>query len=813
MAEASPVSPPRAATDEFVSSLDGLPVEAILLDPVGAVLAANTRWAEGSRSRSQGDGLGSFIGHPLSEVMLGSDSSAPDSVRVFEGIMAVVGNRDRSFVGEYRTGDSASASAAVQVQASAVEQGGERRVLVTRIDVVDGQSLEQRCEELHVALQRANEFIFFVEPSGALKLANERLRRILKRPKDDWEGLSLWDICPDFNSDQWRTCLEELRELGTLSMRSSFLTQESVTFPVELVAKYFDTGGETVFFYGRESSGQAIDSTGFRFRQRLREKTSRLEAFNTRLQSEMANRIETENKLRESQDRLELAIWATELGLWDWRLAQDRLSLDQRALTLLGLEADLAAFSMDRLRARIHRDDQVGFDNRLERHLRGDTDGLDSIHRMIQADGSFRWYQVQGRASDRNDEGLVQRMIGTVQDVSERKALEDELLQSQKMEAIGRLAGGVAHDFNNLLTAINGYSDLVLRTLEDGSPHRGRIEEINKAGQRAAVLTNRLLSFGRKQIQQPEPLELSATIRELKPLLIPALGEDIELMLDLQDVPRVRADLHQVEQAILNLVVNGRDAMPKGGLLAISVREVQASPRVGAPPTSHVRISVKDEGLGIDESIREHIFEPFFTTKASGDGSGLGLPMVYGLVRQCDGLIEIESAPGAGTAFHLYFPVVEENLDSSVEHLRVQAEPSLRGEGSLLLVEDEDAVRNLVRETLTEQGYSVVAVGSADQALEAVAKAGEPFDMLVTDVVLGGTTGVELARMLRESRPGLPVLFVSGYAEHAVDGALTVEPGMAFLRKPFLADKLYEHITHLLRWRTSRQKREGSGDP
>ena len=389
-------------------------------------------------------------------------------------------------------------------------------------------------------------------------------------------------------------------------------------------------------------------------------------------------------------------------------------------------------------------------------------------------------------------------MIGTFQDVSERKALEGELLQSQKMEAIGRLAGGVAHDFNNLLTAINGYSDLVLRTLEDGSPHRARIDEINKAGQRAAVLTNRLLSFGRKQIQQPEPLELSSTIRELKPLLVPALGEDIELLLDLRDVPRVRADLHQVEQAILNLVMNGRDAMPNGGQLTISVQALSVAPREGGPSSPHVRVSVKDQGSGIDESIREHIFEPFFTTKASGDGSGLGLPMVYGVVQQCDGAIEIESEPDVGTTFHLYLPVVEENLDSSVEHLRLQAETSSRGAGRLLLVEDEASVRNLVRDTLTEQGYEVVAVTSADAALEAVANVGEPFDMLVTDVVLGGTTGVELARMLRESRAKLPVLFISGYAENAVESAWSREPRTAFLRKPFRTEKLYEHVAQLL---------------
>ena len=380
---------PRAATDEFVSSLNALPVEAILLDSGGAVLSANARWIEVSRSCGHADGLGNLVGHVLSAAMLGAEASSPGAIRLLEGIMTVVTNREDAFVGEYRARGLASGSTAAQVQASAVEQGGQRRVLVTRVDVADAHSLQQRCEELHVALQRASEFIFFVEPSGALKFANARLRRALSHAKDDWEELFLWDISPDFDREQWRACLEELRGLGTLNMQSSFLTQEGVTFPVELVASYFDLGGETVFFYGRERSAEDVSSGSFRFRQRLREKTSRLEAFNTRLQSEMATRIETENKLRESQERLELAIWAAELGLWDWRLAQDRLSLDQRALSLLGLEDDSAAFTMDRLRARIHRDDAVGFDNRLERHLRGETEGLESIHRMIQADGTY----------------------------------------------------------------------------------------------------------------------------------------------------------------------------------------------------------------------------------------------------------------------------------------------------------------------------------------------------------------------------------------------------------------------------------------
>ena len=658
--------------------------------------------------------------------------------------------------------------------------------------------------QLEHALDGVSEFLMVVSERGRVLAVNRTVRKAVDRDASEWSSCYIWDVDRVLEPTSWVRLVADLGQGRDLEFTGGLLTREGISVPLDYRARWIDGPDGVVALFGRAVSADDLSSGGIRFNQLMREEASKLANVNARLQAEIAGHMETEQQLRDSRERLELALWASELGLWDWRARRDRMILDRSAAQLLGLDTD-EGLSIDAWRARIHEADLTEFDTALQRHFEGRTDLFECSHRVRQEDGEYRWLHARGRASDRNDDSAARRIIGTVQDISARRELEAELLQSQKLEAIGRLAGGVAHDFNNLLTAINGYSDLVLRTLDPASSHFKHIEEVRRAGQRAASLTNRLLSFGRKQVIQPQPLDLSSLLSRLKPLLLPAVGDNVELMLDLTEVPSVRADAHQVEQAVLNLVVNARDAITEEGGVRIETGVVAAvPPRDPGRPRPFVRLSVVDNGVGIDEEVRSRMFEPFFTTKAQGDGSGLGLSMVYGMVQEAGGFLDVESAPGEGTRISLFFPVSEPSDQTASEAFRVVLGRDVPEASNLLLVEDEPAVCRLLEQALTEEGYSVTAASSGEQALEALSDMAEPPDMLVTDVVLGGINGVEVARMLRKTLPDLPVLFVSGYAESAIDGSLPVDGRVGFLRKPFRVEDVLSALHGLMEGRIER---------
>ena len=661
-------------------------------------------------------------------------------------------------------------------------------------------------DQLERTLDGVSEFLMVVSARGRVLAANRTVRRAVDRDASEWASCYIWDVDKVLEPTSWVRLVADLGRGPDLEFTGGLLTREGIAIPLDYRARWIDGDDGVVALFGRAVSADDLSSGGIRFNQLMREEASKLTSVNARLQAEIAGHMETEQQLRDSRERLELALWASELGLWDWRTRRDRMILDQSAAQFLGLDTD-EGLSIDAWRTRIHEADLPEFDGALQRHFEGRTDLFECSHRVRQEDGEYRWLQARGRASDRDDDASARRIIGTLQDISARRALEAELLQSQKLEAIGRLAGGVAHDFNNLLTAINGYSDLVLRTLDPQSGHYSHIEEVRRAGQRAASLTNRLLSFGRKQVIQPQPLDLTSLLSRLKPLLLPAVGDNIELMLDLTEVPSVRADGHQVEQAVLNLVVNARDAISSEGEVRIETAVVAAvPPRDTGRPRPFVRLSVVDNGSGIDDEVRAHMFEPFFTTKAQGDGSGLGLSMVYGVVQEAGGFLDVETELGEGTRISLFFPVTEPADQTSSETFRVLLGRELPEASNVLLVEDEPAVCRLLEQALTEEGYTVTAAASGEAALEMLRGLAEPPDLLVTDVVLGGINGVEVARMLRRTLPELPVLFVSGYAESAIDGKLPVEGRVGFLRKPFRVEDFLGALHGLLEGRIERAR-------
>jgi signal transduction histidine kinase len=380
---------------------------------------------------------------------------------------------------------------------------------------------------------------------------------------------------------------------------------------------------------------------------------------------------------------------------------------------------------------------------------------------------------------------------------------EAQLRQSQKMEAVGRLAGGVAHDFNNLLTVIRGYSELLLARLEAEDPMRKDLEEVKKAADRASGLTRQLLAFSRRQFIAPKVIDLNAVIANMDGMLRRLLGEDIvELCTELNSqVGSIRADSGQVEQVIMNLAVNARDAMPKGGRLTIETRNVTISNPTRQQPTvvkpgSYVLLAVRDTGHGMDEETQSHLFEPFFTTKEKGKGTGLGLSTVYGIVKQNGGSIVVESKPGQGATFKIYFPLVEQGVPGTAGVSDV-AEPE-HGRETILLVEDEPAVRGLVHETLRLHGYTVLEARHGIEALMTGAKYQGPIHLLLTDVVMPQMSGPEVAEKIQVVRPGIKVLYMSGYPDHPIFEQGGISRDTSFLSKPFAPNVLAKKVRDVL---------------
>jgi PAS domain S-box-containing protein len=395
-----------------------------------------------------------------------------------------------------------------------------------------------------------------------------------------------------------------------------------------------------------------------------------------------------------------------------------------------------------------------------------------------------------------------QCILTTTNDITEYKRLEEQFLQAQKMEAVGRLAGGVAHDFNNLLTAIMGYSQMLQSGLNKGDPMRWQIEEIEKAGRRAAALTSQLLAFSRKQILQLKVLNINDVITDIGKMLQRLIGEDIELRTNLDtSLGQIKADPGQIEQIIVNLAVNSRDAMPRGGKLTIETHNVHldesyASQHVDVQPGSYVMLAMSDTGAGMDKEVQANIFEPFFTTKEKGKGTGLGLSTVYGIVKQSSGHIWVYSEPGRGTTFKLYLPMVEEPPE--VREKPVAPSESLRGHETILVVEDDEVVRKLACDILQMNGYTVLDAADATDALVKYKQHEGVIDLMITDVVMPHFSGRELVGHLMPLQPEMKILYMSGYADDAIVHHGVLDAGTAFLQKPFTPDALARKVREVL---------------
>jgi two-component system, cell cycle sensor histidine kinase and response regulator CckA len=412
-----------------------------------------------------------------------------------------------------------------------------------------------------------------------------------------------------------------------------------------------------------------------------------------------------------------------------------------------------------------------------------------------------RWFQTI-KVPLRMPDVETSTLLGVATEITERKRLEEQLLQSQKMEAVGQLAGGVAHDFNNILTAIVGYTDLLAAELGSNAQQLEDLEEIRKAARRAAALTRQLLAFSRKQVLEPRIIDVNDVVLNLDKMLRSLISENIELKTDLaENLAAARADPNQIEQVVMNLAINARDAMPDGGTVTIETRnatldDAYAAQHVSVIPGEYVMLAVSDTGCGMDEKTKSRIFEPFFTTKPPGRGTGLGLSTVYGIVKQTGGNIWLYSEPGKGTTFKIYLPAIAA-LPEDIGKV-APAETVLRGGGTVLVVEDDEQLRRLTHRALASQGYTVLEADRGSTALDIARRHKGEIDLLLTDVIMPDTNGRKLAETIRAARPGIRVLYMSGYPDGAIASHGMLEAGVEYLAKPFTTEAVTRRVREVL---------------
>ncbi len=508
-----------------------------------------------------------------------------------------------------------------------------------------------------------------------------------------------------------------------------------------------------------------------------------------------------EEALRRSEARSRSLILSAAFGICRCTLGGRFLDVNPALINMLG-QGSVEALLKTNARTDVFVN-PLGLDRLAEHYRRtGTLNGVEV--QWKRKDGRVIIVRLSGCASSLSDEPEeVLELIA--EDITDRRQLEEQLRQAQKMDAVGRLAGGVAHDFNNLLMVINGYTEVLLERMEKGSDLHSNVESIQQAADRAATLTRQLLAFSRKQLLELRVVDVNTVISDMERLLRPLIGENIELVTHLApDTGHTRADAGQLEQVVMNLVVNAKDAMPDGGKLTVKSADITVRPNFREHrfilPGRYAVLSVTDTGVGMDKDTQSRVFEPFFTTKEKGKGTGLGLSTVYGIVKQSNGYVFVQSEPGAGSTFYVYLPRVD---DASEVVPPAPHQPEAGGSETVLLVEDEESVRELVKLTLLARGYKVLEAENGESGLQVADSFKDNIDILITDVMMPGMGGRELSKRLLILRPGISVLYLSGYTEDAVVTQGAVGPAIAFLQKPFTLQNLAKKVRDVLRARST----------
>jgi PAS domain S-box-containing protein len=514
---------------------------------------------------------------------------------------------------------------------------------------------------------------------------------------------------------------------------------------------------------------------------------------------DITERLRAERALEDAEERMRFALEASRVGVWEVNFRTGISHWSESCELMHGLAPGTFGGTFEGFFDRIHPEERDTVRQIVDRAIREHTDA-ELEYQTVWPDGTVRWINSVGRFFY-DEAGLPTRGAGVAVDITERRSLEAQLRQAQKMDAIGQLAGGVAHDFNNLLTAILGYSEFLADSLPESDERRADVDEIRRAAERAAGLTRQLLAFSRKQILTLRPLHVGDVVGGLTPMLRRLLGETIDLKTVTSDHGRAKADAGQLEQVLVNLAVNARDAMREGGRLTIETADVwlddtyaRRHPSVHAGP--HVCLAVSDTGHGMDAATQKRVFEPFFTTKPKGEGTGLGLATVYGIVKQSGGHIWVYSEVGHGTTFKVYLPRTDEVEEA--DRPPPTDTSALRGVERILLVEDEEVVREFAYKVLSRYGYTVHAVDQPSRAIDYAASHRGGIDVLLSDVVLPEMSGRALANVVQQEHPEAKVLYMSGYTDHAIVRHGVLEPGTWFLQKPFSAEALARKVRQIL---------------
>ena len=532
----------------------------------------------------------------------------------------------------------------------------------------------------------------------------------------------------------------------------------------------------------------------------------KLETKMLELEKEVQARREAEKALRESEARLIEAQRLARMGDFIWDVETGKTTWSDALFDLLGYDKS-DTIDYDKVHEKIHHPDDLERVNQwLDRCITSGQDILSpNEYRIVRKDGEIFFVRTVGNI--RRRPGKKPEIFATVQDITEhkraeedQKSLEEQLRQSQKLEAVGLLSGGIAHDFNNLLTTIIGNAELVLMSIPKDNPLRENIEGIKAAGEQSATLTRHLLSFSRKQVLQPTVINLNEIALNMEKMLCRMIGEDIEMKTILDpDLGQIEADSGQIEQVIMNLVVNARDAMPDGGKITIETANVDLDEdytrsHIAVAPGPYVMLSVSDTGTGMSREVQSQIFEPFFTTK--GKGTGLGLSTVYGIVKQSKGNIWVYSEPGKGTTFKIYLPRVEKPASGTKRNAETTDTPT--GSETILVVEDDEMVRNFAVKVLKGYGFKVLTAADGDEAIKISGEHRKPIHLMLTDVIMPGISSRDMEESLKSSRPEMKVLYMSGYTDNTIVHHGVLDSGKAFIGKPFSPDSLGRKVREML---------------
>ena len=619
------------------------------------------------------------------------------------------------------------------------------------------EALRDAGERYRLAVDRANDLIFNIDRSGRFTFVNPTACLLTQYPEEELVGMHF---------------LELVRPDGREAARSFYLNQvtrrvASTYYEYPVVSR----DGETLWLS--------------QYTQLILDDRKRVTAVQA-IARDITHRRLAEEALRASQERLRAVVSSAPLILWATDVSGRLTLYEGQALDDMGLSDDLLGQPLN----------QIIDDPALDEYLSQAREGTALQVELGFADRIFdAWF-----SPIRSSQGVVTGVIGVAADVTERQLLQHQLHEVEKLEAVGQLAGGIAHDFNNQLTAILGYTELLERSLETNDPRREDLREIAKAGRRAATLTEQLLAYGRRQPRRPKVIDVNSVIRDIEPLLRRSVPENVRFRISFDDIEPVRADPVQIEQVVLNLVLNAKDALKAGGQLTLStamadVDQPEATRAPDLPSGRYVVIKLTDTGVGMDDITLSRVFEPFFTTKELGKGTGLGMASAYGIVRQSGGHILAASEVDHGTTFTVHLPAVSDALDAvSTEEL---PRPSLGGSETILVVEDDPTVRGLASDILSDNGYDVLVAKHSRSALEVGTSHAGKIDLLLTDIVMPGMNGRELAKSFQDSRPTTRVVFMTGYAQDDPVRSAQLESNQ-LLEKPFAPSELLRKVREVL---------------